>query len=43
MKSDFVPENLLDLGAASAETQGVMGVLEDQEGSLKPFAGLSDD
>jgi hypothetical protein len=43
MKSNSVHEDLIDLGAASAETQGVMGGLDDQEGGRKPSAGLTDD
>lgn len=43
MKSNSVHEDLIDLGAATVETKGSMGVLEDQEGGLKPLAGLTDD
>jgi len=43
MQNNSAREDLLDLGAVSVETKGVMSGFNDHEGGLQPLAGLADD
>ena len=40
---NFEHEDLIDLGAASVETKGTVGIPEDQAGGLNPTGGLSNE
>jgi len=43
MNRDHLQDDLIDLGAASVETKGGPIGFEDQERTLQPGAGLTDD
>jgi hypothetical protein len=43
MKRDYENEDLIELGAASAETKGPTVGKDDHASGLIPFAGLSDE
>lgn len=43
MNSEVERDELIDLGAVSVETKGPVGVPEDTQNGLIPFAGLSDE
>lgn len=43
MNPTHEPDDLIDLGTASAETKGGPIGMEDYQGGRKPWPGLSDD